>query len=366
MNNKQIRGSLRSRSADARGSVLHALRRKDRGLRPPKATSDGDLQGNEVSGPQGPSDRSSKPIRPFLTQSSSLSPHPLFLRIADISIAVHSKDPDFKIKMDEDTKKFLMAQADPDVRVEAGWGDNSKNSDGKKIFDSGVLWQLYSDDCSYRFHFTTTTLGPVPYKIARFNREFKSGEVFFHRPYFPPGAPLYPLDYPLDEILIANILARGKGVEVHGCGVVDAQGKGRLFIGKSGAGKTTMARLWQKQPGVMVLSDDRIILRQREDSLWMYGTPWHGEANLASPDRVPLTKVYFLSKGIKNELFPLGGCDAAGRLLACSFPPFYSQQGLDFTLSFLEEIVRAIPCYELKFLPDEEVLGFILKKGHFS
>ncbi len=58
--------------------------------------------------------------------------------------------------------------------------------------------------------------------------------------------------------------------------------------------------------------------------------------------------------------------DAAGRLFARSFPPFYSQQGLDFTLSFLEEIVRAIPCYELKFLPDEEVLGFILKKGHFS
>jgi hypothetical protein len=366
MNNKQIKGPLRSRSAEDRGSVLHALRQKNLGLRPPKATSDSDLQGNEVSGPQGPSDHSSRErsSRSFCLKAAgrsfSLSPDPLFLRIADISIAVHSKDPEFKIKMDEDTKKFLVTQADPDVRVEAGWGDNSKISDGKKIFDSGVLWQLYSDDRSYRFHFTTTTLGPVPYKIARFNREFESGEVFFHHPYFPSEPPLYPLDYPLDEILIANILARGEGVEVHGCGVVDAQGKGHLFIGKSGAGKTTMARLWENEPGITVLSDDRIILRQVDNTIWMYGTPWHGEANLASPDRVPLTKVYFLSKGIKNELFPLRECDAAGRLLACSFPPFYSQQGLDFTLSFLEEIVRATPCYELKFLPDEEVLGFIL------
>jgi hypothetical protein len=318
-------------------------------------------------------DRTTRPLKispqasPHLTnESSTLTSHCLGLQIAGITVALHSEDPDFKIGVDGATEKFLVARADPDVGIQAGWGDIPKNNNGKMIFDSGILWQLYSDDRSYRFHFTAPNLGPVPYKIARFDREFKSGEVFFHHFYFPSGPPLYPLDYPLDEILIANILARGKGVEVHGCGVVDAQGKGRLFIGKSGTGKTTMARLWENESGITVLSDDRIILRQVENTIWMYGTPWHGEAKFASPDRVPLTKVYFLSKGTKNELFPLGGCDAAGRLFACSFSPFYSQQGLDFTLSFLEEIVKVIPCYELKFLPDEEVLGFILKKGHFS
>ena len=289
-----------------------------------------------------------------------------FLNIADITISLVSDDPKLKLQVEESAKRFLVPSANPDVRVRARWEDICDKRNGKLIFDSGILWQLYDQDGSYRFHFTTPTLGPVPYKMALFNRDFTSAQVCFHYPYFPVAPPLYPLDYPLDELLLVNLLARGKGVEVHACGVVDTEGNGNLFLGQSGAGKTTMARLWQRQPGVTVLSDDRIILRRRGSSLWMYGTPWHGGADLASPDRVPLTNVYFLGKGTKNELIPLRGYDAAGRLFACSFLPFYSPQGLDFTLSFLEEIVKAIPCHELKFLPDEKVLEFILKKEHFS
>ena len=303
----------------------------------------------------------SRSTRPMLTQSSSLRSD-LFLRIADIAIALHSEQPDFKVEVDGATKKFLVPQADPDVKVHAGWGDISRNGNGKRIFDSGILWQLYSEDGCYRFHFTTPTLGSLPYKIARFDTAFTTGEVLFHRPYFPSGKPLYPLDYPLDEILISILLARGMGVEVHGCGVVDSRRMGQLFVGKSGAGKTTMARLWEKQAGITVLSDDRIILRRVDNTICMYGTPWHGEADLASPEKAPLEKLYFLAKGTENEISPLTISEAVGRLFACSFPPFYSHPGLDFTLGFLEEIVRAIPCHELKFLPDERVLGLVLKK----
>jgi len=289
-----------------------------------------------------------------------------FLNIADISVSLASEDPKLKLRVEGSAKRFLVPSANPDVRIQAGWRDICDRRSGKKLFDSGILWQLYAEDGSYHFHFTTPTLGSVPYKMASFNRDFTSGQVYFHYPYFPLASPLYPLDYPLDELLLVNLLARGKGVEVHACGVADSQGNGHLFLGQSGAGKTTLAKLWQSHPGVTVLSDDRIILRRRESSLWMYGTPWHGEADLASPIRVPLTKVYFLTKGTKNELVPLRGYDAAGRFFACSFPPFYSRQGLDFTLCFLEEIVRAVPCHEFKFLPDETVLGFILKKDLLS
>jgi hypothetical protein len=206
-------------------------------------------------------------------------------------------------------------------------------------------------------------LGPVPYKVASFDREFTSGEVCLHHPYFPLRPPLYPLDYPLDELLLVNLLAQGRGVDVHACGAVDSKGNGHLFVGQSGAGKTTLARLWQNQSGITIFSDDRIILRREGTALWMYGTPWHGEAELASPGRAPITRVYFLSKGIKNELVPLRKSDAASRLFACSFPPFYSREGLDFTLSFLEEVVKKIPCYELRFLPDERAAEFILRGG---
>ena len=190
-------------------------------------------------------------------------------------------------------------------------------------------------------------------------RDFSTGEVLLHRPYFNTDQSLHPLGYPLDELLFTNFLALGKGTEVHACGVTDSQGRGHLFVGQSTAGKTTIARLWENEPGVTVLSDDRIILRRIENKIWMYGTPWHGEAMLASPSRAPLTAVYFLEKGQKNELISQKASDSISHFFTCSFPPFYNRDALDFTLSFLEDVVKTVPSYALKFTPDKSAVEFI-------
>ena len=93
----------------------------------------------------------------------------------------------------------------------------------------------------------------------------------------------------------------------------------------------------------------------------MYGTPWHGEAMLASEARAPLSRIYLLEKGLKNELTPQKASDSISRLFTCSFPPFYNRDALDFTLTFLEDVVKKVPCYELKFTPEKSVTEFILK-----
>jgi hypothetical protein len=123
-----------------------------------------------------------------------------------------------------------------------------------------------------------------------------------------------------------------------------------------------MAKLWGDEPGIQVLSDDRIILREIGDTIWMYGTPWHGEAMLASPTRVPLRRIYFLEKGKRNELFSLKPPNSITRLFACSFPPFHNRDALNFTLAFFEEVVNTVPCYELRFTPDKSVVEFIRDK----
>ena len=120
-----------------------------------------------------------------------------------------------------------------------------------------------------------------------------------------------------------------------------------------------MARLWEPQKGIQILSDDRIILRQANQKLWMYGTPWHGEAGFSSRARAPLTRIYFLRHAQKNELLPQRPAQAVGQLFTCSFPPFYNPEALDFTLGFFEEVVKAVPCFELQFLPDESVIELI-------
>ena len=245
------------------------------------------------------------------------------------------------------------------MTIETYWDDLSSIRVDNKIFDSGSVWQLYQKNGTYLFSLNSQIFGPIPYKIAKTQKDFTSVDVALHRPYFNPDEPVYPLEYPLDELLLINLLSLERGVEVHACGVIDPSGDGQLFIGQSGAGKTTMARLWHDIPGATILSDDRIILRQIDKKLWMYGTPWHGEAMLASPDRAPLTRIHFLEKGSRNEFISLRDPVALGRLITCSFIPFYSEPGLAFTLRFFEELVKAIPCGEMRFVPDRSVVEFI-------
>lgn len=280
----------------------------------------------------------------------------MFYQVADIVFHIVSS---LELRVEEPTQDFLVPQTTPDVAIETEWGDLSQKPEGRKVFDSGDIWQLYYTGGEYLFSFNSPLLGSIPYKLARINKDFTTGKILLHEPYFDHSQPVNPLEYPLDELLLINFLALGKGVEIHACGIIDQLGQGRLFVGQSGAGKTTIARLLKETKGITVLSDDRIILRQMGQTVWMYGTPWHGEAGLASPARAPLSQVYFLEKGSRNELAPQKRAEALGRLFACSFLPFYSHEGLAFTLGFLEDVVKATPCHVLKFLPDRKVIEFL-------
>jgi hypothetical protein len=297
-----------------------------------------------------------------VTKSSVISRQSFFLNIADITIDLFPLEPEMKLQVEDATKDFLVDETEANVRVGACWKDLSGTTWSEKVFDSGSVWQLYRENGSHIFRFSWPAHGNIPHKIACFNQELTCGEVYLHRPFFNLAQSVYPLAHPLDELLIINLLARGRGVEIHACGVIDPSGNGHLFAGQSGAGKSTTARLWQKQDGITVLSDDRIILRKLDGEIWMYGTPWHGDAKLAFPARAPLKRVYFLKHWQENELIPIKGTYAAARLFACSFPPFYSREGLDFTLGFLGEVTKDIPCYELRFVPDQHVVDFIAER----
>jgi len=291
-------------------------------------------------------------------------PDTMMIRIADINTIVVSPDASLLIKADASTGRFLVQGLEPHIKIEVRPADLSVHPvPGKMLFDSGGIWKLYQEDDLYTFRLQSDTLGTVPYKIARVRKDFEKAEVLIHRAYLKPGQAVYPLEYPLDEVLFIHHLGcLGKGVEVHACGVVDPQGKGHLFLGQSGAGKTTLARLWENEPGVLVLSDDRIALRRTDGKLWMYGTPWHGEANFSSPARAPLADVCFLVKGAENRLLQKGVTESIGCFIAASFILFYSREAVDFTMGFLEDVVKAVPCYELGFLPDTRVVKWLQNK----
>jgi hypothetical protein len=284
------------------------------------------------------------------------------LRVAGFTIRVSSANRDLPLAPAPASSSFLVdgsEAVDVDVTVEVG--DCRAERDGPCLFDSGGPWRLYRHAGGYRFEFVSPR-SPAPYKVAVFDPGLTSGRVTLDRTFFAGAATIDPLEYPLDELLVISLLGRGRGVELHGCGVADG-GDGHLFVGQSGAGKTTTARLWLDDGSAIVLSDDRIVVRDDPDGLWMYGTPWHGDAPLASPRRARVKHVFVLRQGDANALRPLSRTDAVARLFAACFPPFHDRAALDFTLGFLDRLAARVPVRELSFLPAPSLVEFVRRSG---
>jgi hypothetical protein len=294
-----------------------------------------------------------------------------------------------------------MGNSDLDINVE--WVSTLGLTVGRRIFDSGTTWRLYENEAGFQFDIRAPIFGEGPYKKLQVDRRFRQATLQMSEESFATfPCPAQPLEYPLDELLIMHRLTQEKAIELHGCGIVRPDGTGNLFVGHSGAGKSTTTRLWTAREDVQVLSDDRIIVRR--DSGWqdaprpraaeaasdcagsaarlkscpsqtlplesiplqpvsgvrMYGTPWHGEAAYASPGSAPLARIFILEHGQGNVLRRLSPSQAVAELFARSFVPFHQHEYVDSALEFLQELVGSVPCYHYAFEPDERAVDTVL------
>ena len=256
------------------------------------------------------------------------------------------------LALDQELSAFRTIANSYDVDLKVAFVDSLEVPRSQLLFDSGGLWSLFAENGGYRFSFLAPMVGITPYKEAWLDSKFQRGRILLSKRYFDEERPVYPLEYPLDELLMIHRLSYGAGVEVHAVGISDEQCRGHLFIGHSGAGKSTTARLWMRRPGVRILSDDRIILRAEHGQIWMYGTPWHGDAGVASPDCAPLTGIYLLEKGKRNEKLRLATGPAAAQLFARCFVPHHSKDAIRATLDFVDQVASLVPCSIFRFLPD--------------
>jgi hypothetical protein len=277
-------------------------------------------------------------------------------KIADIVVAVTGNGSCPPLGLHPSYRRFQTAGAGPHISLQVQVGDIPPLPYGEKLFESGGSWSLYRHQDRYLVPQIFSGKNGAT-RLAVMNSDFSGGDLYLRPeelgpPYFDP------IEYPLDEVIMINFLGRGRlGLNLHALGLED-DGRGLLFSGVSGAGKSTMAQLWQDS-GAILLSDDRIIVRPENRRFWIYGTPWMGDARISDPKRAPLTRLYFLEKANHNYATPLSRAEAAVRLLVRCFPPFYDPGSMEYTLELVDRIAAGVPCYELGFVPAAGVVDFV-------
>ena len=281
-------------------------------------------------------------------------------RIGGVSVEV-AGDRDSDVALVPSLLPFRVEAGVSDINIQVKWADSLTPRAGRQLFDSGTTWRVCEDEAGFQFDFNSPVFGKRAYKRLLVDYRFRQATLQMSEESFASFPNVAePLEYPLDELLIMHRLTQEQAVELHSCGIVSSDGTGNLFVGHSGAGKSTTTRLWTSLEDVEILSDDRIIIRREHGEIVMYGTPWHGEAAFASPASAPLSRILILEHGLGNTPVRLSPSQAVAELFARSFVPFHRHEYVNSALEFLQDVVNVVPCYRYAFEPDERAVERIL------
>lgn len=163
-----------------------------------------------------------------------------------------------------------------------------------------------------------------------------------------------PLPYPLDGLLLYFLFSRAGDIMIHGSGV-SCHGRGWVFAGRSGSGKTTMARIFDSA-GDRVIHDDRLVLR-REGRRWvMHNTPVYRNDE---PRSVPVDHIWLIRHGSANVSEPVAGAEAVAMILANCIQQNWDRDTAARLAAAADDLAAAVRVSRLSFLPDSTVRDYI-------
>ena len=137
---------------------------------------------------------------------------------------------------------------------------------------------------------------------------------------------------------------------------VSLDGRGYMFLGKSGTGKSTHARLWLNNiPGTELMNDDNPAVRVKPDgTAVVYGTPWSGKTPCYRNVSAPLGGIVLLSQAPYNKIVLLNGIGAYAALVPSISGKRWDSRIAD-GLHDTENLLAAnIPVWHLDCLPDSD------------
>lgn len=142
--------------------------------------------------------------------------------------------------------------------------------------------------------------------------------------------------------------------------------KTAMFIGASGAGKTTIAEYGYKD-GLLVLSDETVLLWKENGGYCVQGTPWHGSEKsiIGSGKKSVLKAIYILYKHqedfCKESISSYENiCAILNQWLNCAQ---FNMEKLIQGTEFVVNLVQDVKIYKLFFTKSKRFLSVIRNQG---
>lgn len=163
--------------------------------------------------------------------------------------------------------------------------------------------------------------------------------------------PLFGIDNAL-IIMYALATVRRQTAVFH-ASVVSYRGRGYLFLGPSGTGKSTHSRLWLEHiKGAELVNDDNPVVRIEDGEVRVYGTPWSGKTPCYRNVSYPVGGIVHLSQAPHNVIRRLKGIESYAVLMSSISGVRWDKgmaEGLHDTENRLAQLVAV---WHLDCLPD--------------
>lgn len=285
--------------------------------------------------------------------------HNIPISIADILIDLQSPVSPRDLGIEARLGDFFGAPENPIATVSLGWeeSDNSPHPRGELIYDPGSIWRMYRADGDYY-----AAIG-YPYKnqpvsvqaVLKANSAWEDLTLTEQR-----GMPEWRslLNIGAGELILRTSILFSRGLVFHASGI-DDNGRGIVFVGHAGAGKSTQAGFWSDVPGAVAMNDDRVAVRCNGRGAMCYGTPWGGTADIARNHKAPLSVIILLEQAPENSIEQLPSSVSAPMLLARSFLPYWDHSLMALAFTNLNTILECVPVYRLRCRPEPAIIPLV-------
>jgi hypothetical protein len=290
------------------------------------------------------------------------------INIAGYNITFESADDGPELAPSNRFLRNICADDKPDIRISVHSGTLELPDKAERVFHAPFVEEINGIPVHQKTNFwsiwksgsdlyikTFFPLWPVEMNgVLAFSLEKRDWDLWIDC----KSPAVDPLEYPLDGLILYYLTVITGDIMIHASGM-EYKGKGYLFSGVSGKGKSTMAGLWE-DTGAKVIHDDRLIIRKTGTAYTMYNTPVY---NNDDPQASPLNRIFIIDHATTNKIVPVQGAMAVSLVMANCIQHNWGAEMISGLLGAVSEMCEAIPVARLFFLPDKSVTELILTDG---